>query len=201
MGYFDIDWLLWAATMGPLTFSAGPGNIMVAASGARSGLRRSMPFIYGMDSTYFFIAIVVGLGLGEILQSQPLISDTIKTLGVCYILFLAWKLWNSPPPSGADVGTVFRLKDGVFVQCTNAKGIIMLVMMFSQFLSPSSNVATSVVIMSGALILLNFFAHLLWGTFGAALNVALRKDIRLLRIQNGLFATMMFSVGIWLALR
>lgn len=196
-----INWPLWAATMVPLTLSAGPGNIMVATAGARSGLRRSMPFILGMDCTYFSIAIAVGLGLGEVLKSQPLISDVIKALGVCYIFFLAWKLWNTPPLDGSYRAAAFKLKDGVLVQCTNTKGIIMLVTMFSQFLAPASNLVVSVTLLSGALVFLNFSAHLLWVTFGATLSKAFCNNLRLLRLQNGIFALMMFSVGIWLALR
>jgi threonine/homoserine/homoserine lactone efflux protein len=37
----SINWLLWLSTMVPLTLSAGPGNLMVATSGAQSGVRRS----------------------------------------------------------------------------------------------------------------------------------------------------------------
>lgn len=201
MSNIEIDWILWMTTMVPLIFSAGPGNIMVATSGARSGLRRSMLFICGLDGTYFLIAVAVGFGLGEILQLHPIISDTVKTIGISYILFLAWRFWRAEPPGDVDSNDAFQLKDGVVVQLTNAKGIIMLATMFSQFLMPSSNMTANVLTMSAALVLLNFLAHLMWAAFGVVMNEALRHDVRLLRVQNGLFAAMMLSVGVWLALR
>ena len=57
---FSINWLLWLSTMAPLTLSAGPGNLMVATSGAQSGVRRSVQFIIGLDITYFLLAVLVG---------------------------------------------------------------------------------------------------------------------------------------------
>jgi hypothetical protein len=63
----DIDWLLWLSTMVPLVFSAGPGNIMVAVSGARSGLLQPLVFVYGLDFTYLLMAIAIGVGVGQVL--------------------------------------------------------------------------------------------------------------------------------------
>ncbi len=201
MNDIEIDWILWLTTMAPLAFSAGPGNIMVATSGARSGLRRSMLFIYGLDGSYFLIAIAVGFGLGEILRLHPIISDAVKVIGISYILLLAWRFWRADPPGDVDSNDPFRFKDGVIVQLSNAKGIIMLATMFSQFLMPSASITANVLTMSAALVLLNFLAHLMWATFGLVINEALRRDVRFLRAQNGIFAAMMLSVGIWLALR
>lgn len=201
MDHLGIDWPLWLTTMVPLIFSAGPGNVMVAASGARSGLRRSLTFIYGLDVTYFVLAISVGLGLGQILHTRPILSDAVSAAGICYILYLAWRFWKAPAPGKVGADGDFRFRDGVFVQITNSKGIIMLMVMFSEFFTPSANMATGIVVMSVVLVGLNFSAHLLWASFGMALNSALRRDSRLLRVQNATFAVMMLGIAIWLTLR
>lgn len=82
---FSINWLLWLSTMVPLTLSAGPGNLMVATSGAQSGVRRSVRFIVGLDITYFLIAVLVGLGLYHTLMNNPTLVWALQVVGSFYI--------------------------------------------------------------------------------------------------------------------
>jgi threonine/homoserine/homoserine lactone efflux protein len=201
MPTLEIDWPLWAATMIPLIFSAGPGNIMVAASGARSGVRGSLAFIFGLDGTYFLLAVAVGLGLGQLILSHPVLSHTLKVLGILYIFYLAWRFWVSKPASKSDGSSDFQFRDGVFVQLTNSKGVVMLMVMFSEFFTPSAHMAIGIVVMSAALVGLNFMAHLMWASFGLVLNKAMSRHAWLQRAQSVIFASMMMSVGVWLAIR
>lgn len=201
MNETGIDWHLWLFTMVPLVFSAGPGNIMVAASGARSGLRRSLWFIYGLDGTYFLLAIAVGLGLGQVLQTNLLISSIVKTVGTIYIFYLAYRFLRASAPQTGTTQAAFRFQDGIVVQLTNTKGIIMLVVMFSEFFVPSVDMFADIITMSAVLVILNFSAHILWASFGIVMQNALVRSPVLFQAQNYLFATMMFSVGIWLILR
>lgn len=201
MPVLDIDWPLWMMTMIPLVFSAGPGNLMVAASGARSGVRGSIVFILGLDGTYFLLAMAVGLGLGQIIQAHPFLSGVAEVFGITYILYLAWRFWASEHPTDVDASDNFQFRDGVIVQLTNTKGMVMLMVMFAEFVAPSAHVPMGILIMSLALVGLNFASHLLWASFGIALNSAISRSPRLQNAQKSIFAAMMFSVGLWLVIR
>ncbi len=201
MSTTGIDWSVWLATMLPLIFSAGPGNIMVAASGARSGMRQSMSFIYGLDGTYFLLAVSVGLGLGQFFQMYPLVSSVIKSIGILYIFYLAYRFIVATAPTQNQILEPFRFRDGMVVQLTNTKGIIMLMVMFSEFFIPSADMISDIFLMSTVLVVLNFMAHLMWVTFGAAIQKVLVRNPSLFKTQNYLFSSMMLAVGFWLAAR
>lgn len=201
MTYSSIDWPLWLATMVPLIFSAGPGNIMVAASGARSGVRQSMSFIYGLDGTYFLLAVATGLGLGQLLQQTPLLSHAIKVVGITYIFYLAYRFYVALPPDGQQSVRAFKFGDGVVVQITNTKGLLMLIVMFSEFFSPSANIIMDVILMSTVLVMLNFSAHLMWAGFGTGIRRMMLRNPALWKAQNHTFSMMMVMVGIWLTVR
>lgn len=201
MNTIGINWSLWLATMLPLIFSAGPGNVMVAASGARSGIRQSMSFIYGLDGTYFLLAVSIGLGLGQLLQMYPFVSSVIKSIGIFYIFYLAYRFIVATPPTQNQVLEPFRFRDGIIVQLTNTKGLIMLMVMFSEFFIPSADMISDIFLMSTVLVSMNFTAHLMWVTFGAAIQKVLVRNPSLFKAQNYLFSAMMLAVGFWLAVR
>ncbi|EPL05424.1 LysE family translocator [Pseudomonas sp. CF161] len=199
---FDINWALWLSTMAPLTLSAGPGNLMVATSGAQSGARRSLGFIAGLDLCYFLLALLVGLGLSHSLMNQPQLLWLLRVAGSLYILWLGLRLlWRALPAPGAEPRQL-RWRDGVMVQLGNVQGMVMLLVMFSTFMpSGDSRSIALVLALSAALISLNFCAHLIWVSMGSSVQRLLRTRPRLLVAQNRLFGLMLMAVAVWIFMR
>jgi len=201
-----MDWIVWVNTMAPLTYSAGPGNIMVAVSGVRVGFLRSVPFILGLDITYFLLSVLVGLGVGSILISYPLVAQTLKYFGIGYILYLGLKFFIASSSSETNSGIKFRIIDGVIIQLTNVKGMIMLIVMFSEFsytgLSHTNNgLFEHVLLISAALATLNFSAHILWVFLGSGIQRTMARYPIFQRVYNYLFGSMLIGVAIWLLVR
>lgn len=193
-----MDWMLWSNTMVPLTYSAGPGNIMVAVSGVRVGFVKSLPFIFGLDATYFCLATVVGLGVGNILTNYPTVAELLKVLGIVYIAYLGTRFFVNSTTTDGYTDTRFRIVDGVMIQLANVKGMIMLIVMFSEFGDPSNDLLAGVLVLSFALASLNFSAQLLWVCLGASIkNIVVRYPAFQQRL-NYLFGTMMIGVAAWL---
>ena len=142
---FSINWLLWLSTMVPLTLSAGPGNLMVATSGAQSGVRRSVRFIVGLDITYFLIAVLVGLGLYHTLTNNPTLVWALQVAGSFYILWLGVRMLRRPLKTPTDKAMHLQFRDGIVVQLGNVQGIVMLLVMFSTFM-PSVETSSTVVL-------------------------------------------------------
>lgn len=197
----SINWLLWLSTMAPLTLSAGPGNLMVATSGAQSGVRRSVRFIVGLDITYFFLAVLVGLGLYHTLMNNPRLVWVLQVLGSFYILWLGVRLLCRPLKAPGDKAIHLQFRDGIVVQLGNVQGIVMLLVMFSTF-TPSGETSSSVVlILSAALITLNFFSHVIWVSMGSTVQKLIQARPKLLMIQNAMFGLMLIAVALWIFLR
>ena len=197
----SINWLLWLSTMAPLTLSAGPGNLMVATSGAQSGVRRSVRFIVGLDITYFFLAVLVGLGLYHTQMNNPRLVWVLQVLGSFYILWLGVRLLCRPLKAPGDKAIHLQFRDGIVVQLGNVQGIVMLLVMFSTF-TPSGETSSSVVlILSAALITLNFFSHVIWVSMGSTVQKLIQARPKLLVIQNAMFGLMLIAVALWIFLR
>lgn len=197
----DINWPLWLSTMLPMALSAGPGNLMVASSGAQSGVRRSLRFILGLDLTYFLLALLVGLGLYHSLANQPQLLSGLRVAGSLYIFWLGLRLLLRPLRKPGERAATLQFRDGVVLQLGNVQGLVMLLVMFSTF-SPGTDVGSTVVLtLSAALIAVNLFGHLLWACLGSSLQVLLRARPRLLLAQNALFGVMLMAVAIWIFLR
>lgn len=79
----------------------GPNNLMLMASGANFGFRRSIPHMLGVGLGFPLMIVPVGLGVMQVFDLWPLSYTILKILSVAYMLYLAWKIANAAPPDGA----------------------------------------------------------------------------------------------------
>ena len=79
----------------------GPNNMMLLASGANFGFRRTIPHMFGISIGHLVMTLVVGLGLAGIVHQEPSVLVVLKWVSVAYLLWLAWKLANATAPKGA----------------------------------------------------------------------------------------------------
>lgn len=74
------------------TLTPGPNTIMVTASGATFGFRRTVPHMLGILLGFPVMLIAVGWGLGALFESHPAVHLTLRWIGATYLLYLAWKI-------------------------------------------------------------------------------------------------------------
>lgn len=84
------------------SITPGPNNLMLMASGANFGFRRTLPHMLGVGFGFILMIILVGLGLVRIFETYPLSHTVLKTLSVGYLAYLAWKIATAAPSKGAD---------------------------------------------------------------------------------------------------
>ncbi|MDR8019637.1 LysE family translocator [Nesterenkonia aerolata] len=80
----------------------GPNNTIAMASGATFGLRRTIPTIAGVNIGFPTMIILVGIGLGQVLEQWPVILDVLRPIGIIYLLYLAWKIATGPTDLAAQ---------------------------------------------------------------------------------------------------
>jgi len=83
------------------SITPGPNNIMLLASGANFGLRRTVPHMLGISIGHAFMVSMVGLGLLQLFAALPVIRTILMVLCAAYLLYLAWKVANAAPPADA----------------------------------------------------------------------------------------------------
>lgn len=79
------------------SITPGPNNLMLMASGANFGMRRTIPHMVGISIGFMAMMILTGLGLIQIFDLYPLIYTVLKILSVAYLLYLAWKIATAAP--------------------------------------------------------------------------------------------------------
>lgn len=192
--------LLFFGLMFPLVFSPGPANIVFAMSGIRQGVRKSIPLIVGVDLVFIVYSLLIGFGLGEILQSYPSLIFILQLFGSLYIVYLAYKFMKGDKKAVDENNKTFTFRDGVILQMLNPKGWTMLFLMFSTLLDGSFSYNAQVVVLVIMLAILNISTHFIWVIAGNHIarwieNKAIEKML------NYCFAGSLFIVAIWLLLQ
>ena len=73
-------------------FTPGPNNALVAASGANFGFRRTFPHVLGISFGFPVMIIIVGLFLGQLIQSSLFLREALRWIGVGLLLYVAYKI-------------------------------------------------------------------------------------------------------------
>jgi threonine/homoserine/homoserine lactone efflux protein len=79
------------------SITPGPNNLLVLTSGLNHGVARTLPLIGGISLGFAFMLVVVGLGLGSVIQANPGFHTAAKAFGLAYMLWLAWAVATSEP--------------------------------------------------------------------------------------------------------
>ena len=100
----------------------GPNNMMLLASGANFGVRRTVPHMAGIMIGHAAMVVILGLGLAGILAAMPEVFAALKYACLAYLLWLAWRIANAAPPKGAEAtGRPLTFLEAALFQWVNPK--------------------------------------------------------------------------------
>ena len=102
-------------------FSPGPNVILLTASGARFGFRRTVPHILGVALGVGITAGLTGLGLGVLLAQMPVLTWVLKISAALWILYMAYRLWHANPAEQSANDRPFTFVEAVLFQWVNPK--------------------------------------------------------------------------------
>lgn len=88
------------------SITPGPNNLMLMASGANFGVRRTVPHMLGVGCGFVVMVILVGTGLVQVFDAYPVSYTVLKVASIAYLLFLAWKIATAAPkaPKPGETG-------------------------------------------------------------------------------------------------
>lgn len=82
----------------------GPNNMMLLASGANFGFRRTVPHMLGIGIGHSLMVFLVGMGLAGAFEAWPPLHTVLTVVSVAYMLWLAWKIAGAAAPEGGRAG-------------------------------------------------------------------------------------------------
>ncbi len=102
------------------SITPGPNNLMLMASGANFGFRRTLPHMLGVALGFVLMVLLVGAGLIQVFDAYPTSHTILKTLSIAYLLFLAWKIAHpAPARAGEARGTPMTFLQAAAFQWVN----------------------------------------------------------------------------------
>ena len=105
------------------SITPGPNNLMLMASGANYGFRRTLPHMLGVTLGFMLMVLLVGVGLVQVFDAFPVSYQLLKVVSVGYLLYLAWKIATAAPVNnGSDSeGAPFTFVQAALFQWVNPK--------------------------------------------------------------------------------
>ena len=110
------------------SITPGPNNVMLTASGATFGYRRTLPHMLGISAGVAVMLLMVGAGLGTVFETMPVLYSILKYVGAGYLLYLAWRIASANGMDGAAARSKpFTFLEAAAFQWVNPKAWIMSV--------------------------------------------------------------------------
>ena len=161
------------------SITPGPNNMMLMASGANFGLRRTAPHALGVGFGFTLMIVLVGVGLMGLFDLFPVLNFILKIISVAYLLWLAWKIANAGAPSGGDSprGRPMSFGQAVLFQWVNPKAWSMALTAIALY-APDRNIA-AVLLVAAIFGVINLPSTSLWAVMGVSLRGWLSSPARL----------------------
>ncbi|MEK1932077.1 MAG: LysE family translocator [Pararhizobium sp.] len=161
------------------SITPGPNNMMLFASGVNFGFARTIPHMFGIGAGFLLLLIAVGLGLGALLHSVPLLYTALKFAGGAYLVWIAWKIGTSRTLSEGKTGAVpMTFLQAAAFQWVNPKAWVMAVTAMATYTSEQSYLF-SVAAVGAIFAIVNVPSVSTWAGFGSALRQWLSDPVRL----------------------
>ena len=174
------------------SITPGPNNMMLMASGANFGLRRTVPHALGVGIGFTLMIVLVGIGLMGLFDVFPWLNSVLKVVSIVYLLWLAWKIANAAPPDSARPSTARPMSfvSAMLFQWVNPKAWSMALTAIALY-APDRNFA-AVVLVAIVFGIINLPSTSLWAVMGQVLSGWLASPARL-RLFNWTMALLLVA--------
>lgn len=148
----------------------GPNNIMLAASGANYGFRRTLPHIIGVCFGFGCLVIAGGLGVGRFLETFPQFFSILKMLALLFLLYLVWKVGTASSPKLSPDGKPMRFHTAALFQWVNPKGVTVVISAIAAYLETASSIWQALPVMVIVFVLVTIISACLWAFIGSTIS-------------------------------
>ncbi len=197
-------WLAFFSACVFIAISPGSGAVLSMSHGLAYGVRQTSATIGGLQLGLLLVLLIAGGGVGAVLMASDLAFTLVKVLGACYLIYLGWGQWRSVG-NGIDVGYLQaapmpwpqRMLTGFLTNATNPKGIIFMVAVLPQFLTPQRPLWLQLLVMSVTCLGVDTVVMHGYAASASALRRWMRSP-EAVRWQNRIFGGVLMLVGVGL---
>ena len=159
-----------------MVVSPGTGVLYTLATGLSRGSRASVVAAFGCTLGIVPHMAAAIMGLAALLHTSALAFETLKYLGVAYLLYMAWQAWRERGALRIDkqVGAHSAIEiivTGILINILNPKLSIFFLAFLPQFISAEeAHPLMHMLVLSGIFMLLTFIVFVGYGLFAASVR-------------------------------
>ncbi len=197
MNWQEFTALLVLATA--MSFSPGPNTTLSTAIAANGGLRRAMRFLLAVPVGWSLLLALCAAGLGALVVAEPALRLAIKTLGIGYLLWLAFKLSGSATLGSAegrrlDIG----FGQGVLLQFVNIKAWLLALTLVAGWIAGQPDAWQRYAIVAPVMLVYAFASNFVYALVGSLLRNWLAQGQRLLWFNRAMALVLVLTAW-WMA--
>jgi threonine/homoserine/homoserine lactone efflux protein len=184
----------------------GTGVIYTVSSGISGGLKKGLWAVFGCTVGIVPHIAASLVGLSALLNASAMAFSILKLIGVGYLLFLAWQMWNDK----SDYSSLSKTKEtsgfstfrrGFLMNILNPKLTIFFLAFLPQFVSRGkADVTLQMIALSLCFMILTLLVFLLYALLAHTFREVFIKSPKFKRIMNKTFAGILTFFGVELAL-
>jgi threonine/homoserine/homoserine lactone efflux protein len=156
----------------------GPNNVMLTASGANFGFRRTVPHMFGIIFGCAVQMIAVCAGLGALFHRWPIVQTVLQWVGAAYLLYLGWRLLGSGEIREGHAPQPIGFWRAAGFQFVNPKAWVMTLTAAALFLPPDIRLEAACAYLVSVMVVINLPSVAVWVLFGSALRRFLTRPAR-----------------------
>ena len=184
----------------------GPGVIYTLAAGLSRGTRASVIAAFGCTLGIVPHMIAAITGLAAVLNASAIAFETLKYLGVAYLLYMAWTTLRVTGPLAVDEASAPRsasriISSGILINILNPKLTIFFFAFLPQFVRGGHPGALPLMLqLSAVFMLVTFVVFAVYGAFAASVRTHVVSRPRVMTWMRRTFAGSYVALGARLAL-
>ncbi len=153
-----------------MSITPGPNNVMLTASGASFGFRRTLPHLLGIAAGFVVQLLAVCAGLSVLFTRWPALQSALGWAGAAYLLYLGWHMLGAGDPRARHSHRPITFLEAALFQFLNPKAWVMSATAATLFLPQDLGVLLQGGYMAGIMEGIGLPCMMVWALFGSSLR-------------------------------
>jgi threonine/homoserine/homoserine lactone efflux protein len=185
------------------SFTPGPNTTLSTALAANLGLKRSMRFVLAVPLGWGLLLSICAGGVGALLLAVPALRIGIQSLGVAYLVWLAYKLAHSSTLAQVDAAQLqVTFWQGVALQFLNIKAWMLALTVVAGWVAGHADAIERFAIILPLMLAFGLTSNLTYALIGSLLRQWLsgpNGSGQRLRWFNRFMAVILLLTAVWMA--
>lgn len=180
------------------TFTPGPNNISSSSMSIVYGYRKTIRFLLGIATGFFGVMLLTGIISGTLYTIFPALEPVMRLIGAAYILWLAYKTFQSSHSLSASESPALGFTNGLLLQALNLKVWVYGLTLYTTFLAAITDQTLLLILSAVALAFVSFCSISTWALSSMVISRILHQP-RLQRAINAVLTLLLVYTAIELS--